>query len=576
MKSSKSLLKDKLPKVLLIFVFVLVPNIHYAQNNYYVSTTGDDTNSGSFSSPWRTIQHGVNQLMPGDTLNIKAGTYEEKIEINVSGTPNAYITIKNYNNDNVVLDAINFSNSDAIIWTDRSYLRIIGLHLTNNIKNYATGFEIQGSAHDIEFINNKISNIRFSSQQNPTVTPSKNAVPLNIWGDNATDSIHNILIKGNEIFNNMTGYSENLTGGGNFTNFIFEDNIIHDNTNIGIDVTGHYGVCPNPALDQGRNGIIRNNIVYNCRAYYSTAAGIYVDGGKNIIIENNTSYQNGYGIEIGCEEDGTTDRVIVRNNLIYNNHDAGIAIGGYDSNTTGNVTNTKVYGNTFYKNDTEDNYNGEILLTQLDNCHITSNIFYPTNQSVLLEASRNQSNFEFNYNLIYQDNGTENIVVETPAGSYNTLSDYYNASGQGMQNIFGNPLFVAPLQGDFHIQSQSPAIDNGNPNLTIDPNEVDLDGQIRIDNNIIDCGVDEYYNNNGVKTTQNVSIKIYPNPAYNQIFIDNNIQNFSYKIFTLEGKKIAQGEAVDKILLFNISPGIYILKLTTESNNTFTKKILIK
>ena len=72
---------------------------------HYVATTGSNSNNGSINRPYRTIQHAVNQLRPGDTLNIRGGSYHEEIDLSgVSGSNNDPITITNYNDEEVVLD----------------------------------------------------------------------------------------------------------------------------------------------------------------------------------------------------------------------------------------------------------------------------------------------------------------------------------------------------------------------------------------------------------------------------------------------------------------------------------------
>src|SRR5882672_6261799 len=44
--------------------------------NFYVTTTGNDGNSGSQVNPWLTIQHAdATALQPGDCVNVAAGTY---------------------------------------------------------------------------------------------------------------------------------------------------------------------------------------------------------------------------------------------------------------------------------------------------------------------------------------------------------------------------------------------------------------------------------------------------------------------------------------------------------------------
>jgi len=56
---------------------------------YYVSTTGsDETGDGSYSNPWKTIQHAVGQVSSGDTIMVASGTYTGAIvgkNVTISG-----------------------------------------------------------------------------------------------------------------------------------------------------------------------------------------------------------------------------------------------------------------------------------------------------------------------------------------------------------------------------------------------------------------------------------------------------------------------------------------------------------
>lgn len=53
---------------------------------YYVSTTGDDADTGGIGDPWRTVQHAMDNVSAGDTVNIAAGTYYETLQPSVNGT----------------------------------------------------------------------------------------------------------------------------------------------------------------------------------------------------------------------------------------------------------------------------------------------------------------------------------------------------------------------------------------------------------------------------------------------------------------------------------------------------------
>lgn len=72
-------------------------------NVYYVSTTGDDANDGSFSSPYKTIQKATEVMQPGDTCYVRGGVYHESVAPGNNGTAGKPITITNYQEEDVVL-----------------------------------------------------------------------------------------------------------------------------------------------------------------------------------------------------------------------------------------------------------------------------------------------------------------------------------------------------------------------------------------------------------------------------------------------------------------------------------------
>jgi hypothetical protein len=300
----------------------------------------------------------------------------------------------------------------------------------------------------------------------------------------------NIFIGGNTIHDCITGYSESLTIGGNVNNFLIEGNTLYSNTNIGIDLMGHFSWTGAPtSVNYARNGIVRENVVrdYAGPAALDAAGGIYIDGGSNITIENNTVYNYKVGISVGCETPSKSNTGnIVRNNLVYNCSLSGLFLG---SNTTSVVYNTKVTGNTFYKNGYGTYDNGQIALQNNSGSIINNNILYPTNGRLAMVqmSGTTSSSPTINYNLFYRDNGS-------------TSSLFYGIT-TATNSVLANPLFVNASANNFHLQSTSPAINAGDPSFVAASGEEDIDGTSRVQNGRVDIGVDEVAVSSGVSIT---------------------------------------------------------------------------
>ncbi|OGS23171.1 MAG: hypothetical protein A2252_02865 [Elusimicrobia bacterium RIFOXYA2_FULL_39_19] len=352
-------------------------------NEMYVSPAGSDKNPGTLTKPFKTISKAASWAVPGTIVYVKTGTYNESIEIKVSGEPGKYITFTNFDNDEVIIEGKNLKTEDGFKLNNKNYIKIIGFKIcnfsTSNEQLVPKGIFISGAGSNIELKNNKIFNIRSAG------TEHSNAHGIAIYG-NTTEPITNLIIDGNEIFNCTLGRSESLAINGNVENFKVINNTVHDNDNIGIDFIGHEGVCPDPLKDQARNGICANNIVYNIDSYSNpaynkerAAAGIYVDGGKNITIESNTIYGCNYGIEIGCENKGKlTSNITVTQNIVHNCHVSGISFGGY-AKDTGRVKDCTFLNNTLYGSGTlnnPDNQYGEVNIQWAQDCTFKNNVFF--------------------------------------------------------------------------------------------------------------------------------------------------------------------------------------------------------
>src|SRR5215211_6261612 len=104
-------------------------NTKAAASVYYVSPTGNDTNPGTSSAPFRTFAKANSVLSAGSTLNIYAGTYNEQLKISKSGTSSAWITVKPLGGA-VVIDMLNAVTFGVSL--SASYVTVSGLEVRNS------------------------------------------------------------------------------------------------------------------------------------------------------------------------------------------------------------------------------------------------------------------------------------------------------------------------------------------------------------------------------------------------------------------------------------------------------------
>src|SRR3981081_3609656 len=81
-----------------VTILTLLLSVAASATTYFVSTSGNNSNNGlSTSSAWRNIQYAANHVTAGDTVQVLGGTYNETVNIPVSGSATAgYVTFQNY------------------------------------------------------------------------------------------------------------------------------------------------------------------------------------------------------------------------------------------------------------------------------------------------------------------------------------------------------------------------------------------------------------------------------------------------------------------------------------------------
>ena len=416
-----------------------------------------------------TVAAGIVAARPGDTVTVRAGTYNEAVVFPLSGSPVAgSITLQG--EPGAILDGTGRSGAGITI-NNRNYIRVVGLTVRNFRSGTPMGISVEGSSSFIELRNNLIHNIE---------RPNGNAHGIAFYGTAATP-MTNIVVEGNEIRNCQLGQSESLVLNGNIDGFSVAGNTVHDNDNIGIDFIGFEGTGP-AAQDQARNGVCVDNLVYNITSATNptyggdrSAGGIYVDGGRDIVIERNTVDNCDIGIEVASEHSGkAASNITVRNNFIARGYLGNILMGGYAADR-GMAQNVVVVNNTTYQGAL-----GEIELQyNCDRITIENNI---------LNARSGQP--------YISNSGGNNTNVLVECDIYFGASNTSPGAFPDARARFVNPLLVGPF-ADLHLQAGSPAIDAG-IDLGNDSHgqplsgATDIDGGTRLRGGTIDIGAHEH------------------------------------------------------------------------------------
>jgi hypothetical protein len=460
-------------------------------------------------NPSGSIQTAVNNATPGTIIQVTAGTYTQKVLFTAkNGTAGNLITLKA--DPGVILSGTGLTPSGReglITIKNSNYIRVEGFDIQNFITaggQTPVGILVETNASNIEIVNNKIHNIR---NNKPCKDPcGEGAHGLGVFGTNTT-GITDILVQGNEVYNNILESSEAVVINGNVDRFKLLNNNVHDNNNIGYDFIGYENECAGcGANDRVRNGLVRNNIATNntstANPWYSnspSAGGFYVDGGQYIIFEGNRSTGNDLGFEFASEHGGkATEDIVMMNNFVYNNRDVGVALGG-SGPTLGEARRIQIHNNSFYNNK---GFGTEVTLQyKVINSQFTNNIFFGKGTAAQSYESigTGSSGNTWGKNIWW---GTSNASSGLPG----TL-------------LVQNPLYIAPASGDLKIQATSPAINAGavTANLTtwtstfwdgiFPPNGdipvnglTDFNGEARQEG-IIDLGADEFGTGSGTGIT---------------------------------------------------------------------------
>jgi methionine-rich copper-binding protein CopC len=371
-------------------------------STYYVSTTGSDSNNGSASSPFATLQHAANSVVAGDTVDVASGTYtgfSMGWEVTqTGGTATAPITWNA--SPGAVIDASNPDTADAIDLEGVSYVNIKGFTVNNT-------------------------------------TGSITRAGIRAVGDT------NVLIENNTV--------ENCAQWEIFSGFANNLDIID---NVASGATVQHGIyvsntCSNPQ--------IIGNTVFGNKECGIELNGDASDGGigiiTNALVEDNVIYNNGAagGSAINC--DGVQNSLIA-NNLLYGNQAGGIALFQIDGG--GPSINDTVVNNTIVS---PSNGRYDLNIQNVSGISVYNNIFYNSNPAAgsIEIPSGSLAGFASDYNVVV------NSLSNNVGSSNGTLAQWQSLTGQDLHSIVATPsqLFVNSAANNYQELSTSPSIGAG-------------------------------------------------------------------------------------------------------------------
>jgi len=490
---------------------------------YYVATTGNDANSGtSVTQPFRTIQRGMNVVVPGDTVLIRGGTYREQVEAIKGGTADKPITVAAYpgeipvikgsdivtgwvadsttvwkktgwphNSQQVFVDwsanpkkslqQIGMPSQYYAAWeypnpigsgrssmtpgsfyydplADTLYVRLADNSNPNRHVMEASVRRRLFTMHQ-PYIN--VKGLRFRHSSTSAFAQQGAAVELS-----AHSSIENCDIQYVDFTGLSMGYLQN---GAHVHNCV-----ISNNGNSGISAAG------------STNFWVTNvTVQYNNSRNFNTLwhAGGFKGASKAYGTIENSEFANNNGAGIWFDYANSGSPIVVRNNYIHNNGPAEGAIFFEVSNN-----------GLFYNNVVASNKRRGIYLSAANNTRVYNNTIYGTTERAGIEVggmprgSSTLTNNIISNNIVSHGSSVYDLYILPPNGStiasntsdynnfyrpaginlrysstYQNLASWRTATGMDLHSLSADPGFVAPGASalGYAVTAGSPVVDKG-------------------------------------------------------------------------------------------------------------------
>ncbi len=273
----------------LLFAFLLTGASGALARDYFVSPSGNDSNDGSIGSPMATVQAAFLQTAPGDTVQVRAGTYAGGVTIwgdaysFKCGAPGAPITVRAYDGDLT-------AHIGRLALQPGQYLNFEGLDVGTsdvqsiNLCGIETSYRVYVKSHHVQ-----IKRCRFSMTDSDGVDGGGNEIFKGAQGDYWTIEDCELRVPDNNGFD-KSGVAMDFVG----VNYTTVRRLyIHDYNKVGVYWKGG-----------SMYDVLEDSVIANGRTDWTDNYGISMGGdGSGIEYANPAS---SWGVEY----------MVVRNNIV--------------------------------------------------------------------------------------------------------------------------------------------------------------------------------------------------------------------------------------------------------------------